>query len=135
MEGMSQGDEQAGAETALALGELLREHKGGNVMVLDLRKLNGWTDFFVIATVTSGAHQQGLERHIREFSREQGLEILRKSRKPGGDKGRSATDEWSLIDMGAIVIHLMTAQARSFYELERLWSAAPLLENGKKPPV
>jgi ribosome-associated protein len=123
---MSQTDKSMAAGTALALGSLLREHKGGDVVVLDLRELNAWTDFFVIATVSSTAHQQGLERHIKEFSRDREITIQRRSRKPGAKAGSSAVDEWCLIDMGPIVIHLMTSQARSFYELERLWSAAPL---------
>jgi ribosome-associated protein len=127
MEGMSQGDKQNDAAAALALGNLLQEHKGGDVKVLDLRGLNAWTDFFVIATVTSSAHLQGLERHVKEFSREWGIEILRRSPRPPAGTGGAAPDEWRLIDMGTIVIHLMTSQARSFYELERLWSAAPLM--------
>jgi ribosome-associated protein len=127
MEGMSQADKPMGADTALALGGLLQEHKGGDVKVLDLRELNAWTDFFVIATVTSGAHLQGLERHIKEFAREQGIEIQRRSRKPASGTGVSPVDEWCLIDLGPIVIHLMTSQARSFYELERLWGAASLI--------
>jgi ribosome-associated protein len=128
MEDMSREDKSAagGAETARSLGDLLREHKGGEVKVLDLRELNSWTDFFVIATVSSGAHLQGLERHIKEFSRTQEIEILRRSRKPPAEV--SAADEWCLIDMGTLAIHLMSSRARSFYELERLWSAAPVLE-------
>jgi ribosome-associated protein len=127
MEGMSQADKSGGADTALALGTLLRDHKGGDVVVLDLRDMNAWTGFFVIATVTSGAHLQGLERRIKEFSRELGVEIQRRSRKPASGTGASPVDEWCLIDLGSIVIHLMTPHARSFYELERLWSAAPLI--------
>jgi ribosome-associated protein len=115
-------------ETALTLGRLLREHKGGEVTVLDLRELNSWTSFFVIATVTSHVHRQGLERHIKDFAREQGLEIIRRSRRPRGDAGLSVQDEWCLVDMGNVVIHLMSSQVRSFYELERLWSAASPLE-------
>jgi ribosome-associated protein len=135
MEDMFQADKSTGADIALALGNLLREHKGGDVVVLDLRELNAWTDFFVIATVTSSAHQQGLERHVKEFSRERGVEIQRRSRKPGAGAGASAVDEWCLIDMGAIVIHLMTSRARSFYELERLWSAAPHIGSPEKIPA
>jgi ribosome-associated protein len=123
-----------GADTALALADLLREHKGGDVTVLDLRELNSWTGFFVIATVTSNAHLRGLERHIKEFSREQGIEIQRRSRKPAAEAGASAVDEWCIIDLGPVVIHLMTSQARSFYELERLWSAAPLIGAREKSP-
>lgn len=109
---------------AIALGELLRDARGGNVAVMDLRSLNGWTDFFVLATVTSGAHLSGLERHVKDFSRERGIEILRRSRKPLAD------DEWCLIDLGYIVVHLMTEKTRAFYELERLWDTAPIIFRG-----
>jgi ribosome-associated protein len=105
---------------ALELGKLLQEHRGIDVLVMDLREINSWTDFFVVATVTSNAHVQGLQRHIKEFARERGLEILRSHRKIPAD------DEWSLVDLGTIVIHLMTAKSRTFYELERLWSAAEI---------
>jgi ribosome-associated protein len=110
-----QGDDKS---AALAIGGMLREHNGGDVVVMDLRKLSGWTDFFVIATVTSYTHMQGLQRNIKEFARERNMEI------PRGPRKQSAGDEWNLIDMGNIVIHLMTAKTRAFYELERLWSAA-----------
>ncbi|MDR0910384.1 MAG: ribosome silencing factor [Spirochaetaceae bacterium] len=96
--------------------ELLKEHKGGDVTVLDLRQKNAWTDFFVIATVTSRAHTEGLLRFIKEKAEEDGLEILRHRRKLVPE------DEWALIDMGNLVIHLMTEKSRAFYELERLWA-------------
>ena len=105
-------------DSAVELGKLLSSHLGGNVVVMDMRQLDFWTDFFVIATVTSNTHLFGLERHIKEYSREKGLDILRRSPKD---------DEWSIIDMGNIVIHLMTVRTRSFFELERLWSFAPLI--------
>ncbi|MDR1353179.1 MAG: ribosome silencing factor [Treponema sp.] len=103
-------------KAAYELGELLRDHNGKDVVVLDLRKLSVWTDFFIIATVTSHTHVQGLLRHIREFAREKDLEIFHRPRKAAPDS------EWNLVDMGDIVIHLMSERARSFYELERLWT-------------
>ncbi len=108
-------------DTALELGKMLRDHKGGAVTVLDLSKLNAWTDFFVIATVTSSTHQAGLQKHLKEFAQERGVEILRRQRKSPSD------DEWSLIDLGSIVVHLMTAKSRAFYELERLWGDADVV--------
>jgi ribosome-associated protein len=118
MADMSQGTDVPAKVTGIAraLGVLLYEHKGTDVIVLDLREMNAWTDFFVISTVSSNAHLDGLERHIKEFCHEQAVEILRKSRKPA-----TQDDEWRLLDMGAIVVHLMSAKARSFYELERLY--------------
>ena len=113
---MSAGDR----DIALKLGALLTEHKGAGVVVMDLRELCTWTDYFVIATVTSSAHLQGLLRHIKDFCAQNGVEILHRRRKS------SQGDDWQLVDLGTIVIHLMSAKARSFYELERLWSGAPL---------
>ncbi|MDR1955364.1 MAG: ribosome silencing factor [Treponema sp.] len=117
----------AGYTAALELGTLLREHRGGDVLVMDLRKLNGWTDFFVLATVTSTTHLLGLEQHLKDFSREKGLEILRRSPRPAALARSSSEEEWRIIDLGDIVIHLMTAQTRAFYELERLWSMADVV--------
>ena len=108
---------------AAALGELLRDHKGQDVSVLDLREINNWTDFFIIATVSSETHMDGLERHIKEFCREKEIDILGSSRK-------SAGDEWRLVDLGSTIIHLMSQQARDFYELERLWRP---IKHGDKP--
>jgi len=117
-----------------ALAALLREHNGGDVVALDLREMGAWTDFFVIATATSNTHLDGLERHIKEFCGERGIEILRRSRKPGasgrtrvshgaGSQGTPGhDDEWRVIDLGAAVIHLMSRRAREFYDLERLYS-------------
>ena len=103
---------------ALAIGELLRDHRGADVLVLDLRDLGAWTDFFVIATSSSGTHMDGMDRHIKEFCNERGIDILRRSHKPDGE------DEWRIIDLGPIVIHLMNNKARAFYDLERLYSMA-----------
>lgn len=92
---------------------------------MDMRNLNFWTDFFVIATITSSVHLSGMERHVKEYARERGLDILHRSRRP------EIEDEWSLLDLGGIVVHLMTARTRTFYELERLWSAASVVYSSK----
>jgi ribosome-associated protein len=97
-----------------SLAELLQEHKGQDVSVLDLRGIIDWTDFFIISTVSSKTHMDGLERHIKEFCRERDMEIIGSSRK-------NTDDEWRLLDLGSAVIHLMSKQAREFYDLERLW--------------
>ena len=123
---------KASVEYAVELGKLLDDHRGLGVVVMDMTSLNFWTDFFVIATVTSDTHLFGLERHIKDFIRENGLEILHRSRKPEGNA--DVSDEWCLLDLGGIVIHLMTERARNFFELERLWSAAPIIYGTKSPP-
>jgi ribosome-associated protein len=114
-----------GLREAVELGELLSSSRGGDVVVLDMRNLNFWTDFFVIATATSNVHLSGMERHVKEYAQERGLDILRRSRKT------ETEDEWRLLDLGGIVIHLMNAKTRTFYELERLWSAASIVYSSK----
>ncbi|MDR0525276.1 MAG: ribosome silencing factor [Spirochaetaceae bacterium] len=116
-------------ELGKSLGILLWEHRGGDVIALDLRGENTWTDFFVIATATSGAHLAGLERQVREFCGEKGIDILRVSPRSKG----ISEDEWLVIDLGALVIHLMTGKIREFYELERLWDTAGVLF--RSPPA
>ncbi|MDR0301997.1 MAG: ribosome silencing factor [Treponema sp.] len=96
------------------LAELLQAHNGQDVALLDLRTINDWTDFFIIATISSKTHMDGLERHIKDFCREKEIEIL-------GISPKSTGDEWRLIDLGSAIIHLMNSQARDFYELEKLW--------------
>ena len=112
------------AQTRLvnALGALLQEHNGQDVSVLDLRGINDWTDFFIIVTVTSKIHMDGLERHIKEFCHENEIAIRGSSRK-------TTDNEWRLIDLGYFVVHLMNKHARDFYELERLW--APRAQKNK----
>ena len=109
-------ESQTAALFAANFAELLHEHKGQDVSVLDLRGISNWTDFFVIATTSSKTHMDGLERHIKEFCREKNIDMFG-SLKPG----KSGDDEWRIIDIGWVIIHLMTKQAREFYELERLW--------------
>jgi ribosome-associated protein len=109
-----------------AFGRLLQDHKGQDVSVLDLRCINNWTDFFIITTVSSKTHMDGLERHIRDYCRQNDIDIIGSSPKNFSGKfnkntGDEIEDEWRLIDLGWAIIHLMNKRTREFYELERLW--------------
>jgi ribosome-associated protein len=102
---------------AMELAKLIDEHKGRDTVALDMRGLNSWTDYFILSTVTSSTHLKGLLKHIKDGARDRGMDLLRKH--SGSDD-----DEWSFVDLGDIVIHLMTERTREFYELERLWHLA-----------
>jgi ribosome-associated protein len=104
--------------TALAIARVLADHSGAEVVVLDVAAQAGWTDRFVIATATSTAHLRGLARFVDEELAKLGLARLNRS-------SFSEDDEWLLIDLGSIVVHVMTETARSFYELEKLWFQSP----------
>lgn len=110
-------------ETALALAELLVEHQAEETVVLDVRRQSGWTDYFVIATTRSHAHLRGVLRHLDTALRRMG----NAGRERAGHSLRRAPDDsgWVLVDLGNVVIHLMTDDQRRFYELERLWFRSP----------
>jgi ribosome-associated protein len=105
-------------EAALALATLLADHKGGEVLVLDVAAQAGWTDYFVIASATSTAHLRGLVRFIDDEVARLGLQRL------GRRSSLADDDEWLLVDLGDVVVHVMTEGARTFYELEKLWFQA-----------
>lgn len=102
-------------EKAKEIAKLMEEGKGNDVVLLDISGLNSWTDYFVIVTVSSSTHWQGLYKQVKDYIKQNDLEIHVTNRKsPDGD-------DWNLIDLGPIVIHLMSETARNFYDLEKLW--------------
>lgn len=109
-------------EKAREIAKLMEDGKGKDVTLLDISGLNSWTDYFVILTVNSSAHWQGLYKQVKEYIKENDLEIhLTNKKTPDGD-------DWNLIDLGAIVIHLMSEQARQFYDLEKLWHNGKIID-------
>ena len=109
-------------EKAIEIAKLMEDGKCNDVTLLDISGLNSWTDYFVIVTVTSSAHWQGLYKQIKEYIKDNDLEIHLTNRKsPDGD-------DWNLIDLGSIVVHLMSESARSFYDLEKLWHAGKTID-------
>jgi len=104
-------------DQALAIGQLLAEHKGGEVLLLDLAAHSGWTDWFALATASSVTHLRGLARFVIEYASAEGLTAR-------GGTYIADDEEWVLLDLGDIIVHLMSERARNFYELERLWFQA-----------
>ncbi len=104
-------------EMALEIAQLMEDGKGTDVTVIDVSQLNSWTDYFVIVTVSSSAQWQGLYKQIKDYIKETPLEIHTTHHKS------AQGNEWNLVDLGPIVVHLMSQEARDFYELEKLWHA------------
>jgi len=111
--------------------EAAAEKKAEDILVLDLRKRSDFTDFFVICH--GGSDRQVLaiadaveERLAAKFDLE-----------PNHVEGRRH-GEWVLLDYIDFVVHVFTAEKRSFFALERLWGDAPrivdLSESVSPPP-
>ena len=102
-------------EKALDIAQLMEDGKGKDVVVLDVSQLNSWTDFFVIVTVNSSVHWKGLYKIVKDYVKDIDMQNhITNKKSPDGD-------DWNLIDIGTVVVHLMSEDARNFYDLEKLW--------------
>ena len=115
--------EQAGSELDERITKALQaaaEKKAIDLVVLDLREIASFTDYFVI---TSGAN----ERQVQAISDEV-FETLKKAGTPAARVEGYKTAEWILLDFGDFVFHVFDEKARKFYDLERLWRESKRVE-------
>lgn len=104
-----------------ALAELvvgaLDDLKGVDVCRIDVRGKTSITDVLVIASGTSERHVRALADRVVERAGENGVRPLGVEGERGGD--------WILVDLGDVVVHVMSREKRDFYNLEKLWSIEP----------
>ncbi len=94
----------------------LDDKRFSNIRVLDMRGIITYCDYFLIATGSNKRQLSAAQDSIREIWKELADVPVR----PEGDN----ESDWSLVDLGDIVVHLFTADGRSFYDLEGLWGEA-----------
>ena len=100
--------------------EALLGKKGEDVVVLDLRRVSSFTDYFVIASGQNQKQLLAMADAVQEDLRAQGLRPIHAEGYP--------RHEWILLDYPGFVVHVFTPRTRTFYDLERLWGAATRLE-------
>jgi len=100
------------------------DKKAEDVVVLDMRGLSSFTDFFLIVSGSSEPQLKAIAGSIREKVREAtGLRPLAEDGFP--------LSQWVIIDYGSVIIHIFHKEKRSVYALESLWGDAPRLEVGE----
>ncbi len=97
--------------------DALEELKARDITQLDVSKLTEVTDLMLIASGTSTRHVAALAQNLVEKAKAAGLH-------PRGVEGGENAD-WVLVDLGDIVVHVMLPEARTLYDLERLWADLP----------
>jgi len=103
------------------------DFKAEDLVVLDVRELSGYADYFVIMSGRSTRHVQGLAAAIDE-------RVSRKRLKEGKVEGL-AEGQWVLLDFNDVVVHVFYREARAFYDLEGLWHDAPRVDLAETAPA
>ena len=100
-------------------GELALEKKCEDIKILDLRGLTSVTDFFVIVTADSERKSKAAAEHIID-------ELKADDERPLHVEGMDSM-HWILLDYVDVVVHIFMPDERRFYDLESLWSDAPVV--------
>jgi ribosome-associated protein len=107
------------SEVRLAI-DAAADKKANDLLVLDLRKAAGFTDFFVICSGTNSRQIRAIADSVRDTLAEAGT---KPAHVEGYDRG-----EWVLLDYFDFIVHIFAPETRVFYGLERLWGSADRLE-------
>lgn len=103
-----------------AIVDAARERRAEDVVVLDLSAVSSTLDYFVICTATAGLQLNAVQENVRQKALEAGLP------RPSVE---GPSERWLLLAFGgSVVVHIMTKDAREYYDLEGLWSDAQALD-------
>lgn len=100
--------------------ETCEDRKAEHCIVLDMQQLTPIADYFVICHGNNERQVQAITRAIKDTLEENGHGVKRIE---GFDQAR-----WVLIDLGPVICHVFHKDERSYYNLERLWGDAALIE-------
>lgn len=103
------------------LADIISEHifskKGFDVVIIDLRKLVTFTDYFVVCSADSDVQVKAIADQVDKALSDEGIKCWHRE----GLKALS----WVLMDYVDVVVHIFKKDAREFYNLEKLWGDAP----------
>jgi len=105
--------------------QLIFEKKGSDVKVIELMTVSTIADYFVICSADSDTQVRAIADNIDKSLRDEGMRLWHK-------EGTTAL-QWVLLDYVDIVIHVFQKDIRAFYNLEKLWSDAPIEAVEDKP--
>jgi len=93
------------------------EKKAKDLIILKVKEISAFADYFIISSVTSDRQVRAVAAAIQENLKKAGI-------LPLGIEGEAA-GQWILMDYNDVIIHIFLDTVRTFYDLERLWSEAP----------
>lgn len=105
---------------AKEITETILTKKGFNIKILDLKKLSAFADYFVICSASSDTQVKAISDALEKELRDRGIKTYHR-------EGYEALN-WVLLDYFDVVVHIFKTEARDFYNLEKLWGDAKVIE-------
>jgi ribosome-associated protein len=96
------------------------EKKGKDLKVLDLRKFQTFTDYFLLVSGTSNKHVQAIADSIKEECKKANIPFF-------GEEGYNQA-KWVLLDYGDFIVHIFDEEVREYYDIEGLWLDAEKID-------
>ncbi|MBU2491140.1 MAG: ribosome silencing factor [Bacteroidetes bacterium] len=97
--------------------ELILSKKGYNIKVMDLSKVSGIADKFIICSADSDTQVKAIADEVEDKLKEEGIRNFHKE--------GYQTLRWVIIDYFDVVVHIFKNEARTYYNLEKFWADAP----------
>lgn len=94
--------------------EKIEDIKGRDIITLDLTDKASFADYMVVCSGSSN-------RHVKSIAQSVAMECRAIDQNPLGVEGNDV-GEWSLVDLGDVIVHVMTDEIRDRYQLEQLWA-------------
>ena len=114
-------------QAAIAAATIAEDKRAEDVVILDVRRLTTLCDLFVLCTGQSDTHTRALVEAIAEG--------LPKNTRPVRPLEGYRDARWIILDCGDVIVHIFSREGRRFYELERLWADAPVLQGWQIRPA
>ncbi|MCX7875962.1 MAG: ribosome silencing factor [Melioribacteraceae bacterium] len=104
---------------AKLIAELTKIKKAYNIKILDLKNVSNIADYFVICSADSDKQVKAIADEVDKNLIERGIKCLHRE--------GFETLNWVLMDYFDVVLHIFRAEARNYYNLEKLWGDAPVI--------
>ncbi len=104
-------------EVAQFIVDVASDKLAEDIVLLDLRSLAPFADYFVIMSAESSRQIEALEYDLTQSLKEAGVSRHRREGTPASG--------WVLLDFSDVIVHVFSPDEREFYDLERLWNRAP----------
>lgn len=100
------------------------ELKAQSIIIMDVRKISSFTDFYVICTGVSTTQLKAISHNVHKRLKEKGITYL-------ACEGLRKTN-WIVMDYGDVIVHIFNEETRKYYDLERLWGDAKTIDWDKE---